>query len=175
MRRRKQSSKGVREGAAAIALLAAAYALCAPAPARAGADTDAMAVTATVVASCVVVANDLDFLTYDPVAGVDADASTTLEITCTNGAAYVVALDAGLGAGASIATRRMTSGGDTLAYSLYRDASRMQLWGETTGVDTVGGTGTGALQTLTVYGRAATAQTAPAGAYADTVTVTVTY
>lgn len=173
MRRRKRSSRGVREGATAAALLSAAYALCAPA--RAGTDTDTMAVTATVVASCDVAANDLDFMTYDPVSGSPVDASATLEITCTNGAAYVVALDEGVGAGATIAARRMTSGSDTLAYSLYRDASRSQLWGETNGVDTVAGTGSGTQQTLTVYGRAPTAQTSPAGSYADTVTVTVTY
>jgi spore coat protein U-like protein len=173
MRRRRRRSNGVREGAAAAALLSAAYALCAPA--RAGTDTDAMAVTATVVASCDVAANDLNFLNYDPVSGAPVDASTTLEITCTNGAAYVVALDEGTGAGATIAARRMTSGANTLVYSLYRDAARTTLWGETSGVDTVAGTGSGTQQTLTVYGRAPTAQTAPAGAYADTVTVTVSY
>jgi len=154
-------------------MLALMYAACNPA--RAGTDTDTIAVTATVVDSCNVVANDLDFGAYDPVSGSPADASTTLELTCTNGAAYVVSLDEGLGAGASIAARLMTNGGDTLSYALYQDAGRTQVWGETNGVDNVAGAGTGVLQTLTVYGRAPTAQTAPAGSYADTVTVTVAY
>ena len=97
--------------------------------AYAATDSDTMAVTATVVASCNVDASDLPFGNYDPVAVSPLDVATSIEITCTNGTAYIVALDEGLGAGATIANRRMSNGGDTLVYSLYRNAGRTNVWG----------------------------------------------
>lgn len=159
----------------ALVPFAAVAALLAPANAHAATDTDTMTVTATVISSCNVAADDLAFGNYDPVAPAPLTAATTIEVTCTNGTDYAVALDEGLGSGASIATRKMSAGGDTLDYSLYQDAAHTQVWGETSGVDTVDGTGTGATATLDVYGMVDAAQTAPAGAYSDTVTVTVTY
>lgn len=44
-----------------------------------------------------------------------------------------------------------------------------------TGVDTLSGTGNGTTQTVTVYGRAPAPQLPIAGAYTDTVTVSITY
>ena len=54
----------------------------------------------------------------------------------------------------------MLNGTNQLAYSLFRDAGRTQNWGQTIGTDTTTGTGTGANQTLTIYGRVP-AQTVP--------------
>lgn len=143
--------------------------------AQAQADSDTIAVSATVISSCNVDASDLPFGDYDPVSAGPLDAATTVDVTCTSGTSYVVALDEGLGAGATVAVRRMTGGADVLQYSLYRNAGRTNVWGETAGIDTVAGTGTGLAQTLNVYGRAPANQTAPAGSFSDTVTVTVTY
>jgi spore coat protein U-like protein len=67
------------------------------------------------------------------------------------------------------------SGGGTLNYALYRDTGRTNNWGSTIGTDTQTGTGSGLIQTLTVYGQVAAAQTPLAGTYSDTVTVTLTY
>lgn len=155
-------------------LCAIAAPLAAPA-AHAATASDTMTVTAIVVQSCQVVANDLSFGAYNPIATTDLDATTTLDVTCTSGTGYIVSMDAGIGSGATIATRKMTSSGNTLNYSLYRNAARTQVWGQTSGTDTVAGTGTGTAQSLTVYGRAPAAQAAPPGSYSDTVTVTVTY
>lgn len=143
--------------------------------AEAGTDTDTMTVTATVIASCGVEANDLAFGDYDPVSSTPLDVGTTIAVTCTHGASYDVSLDAGVGADATIASRKMTSGAATLDYSLYRNAGRTSVWGATIGSNTVSGVGNGALQSINVYGRAPARQTAPAGNYTDTVTVTVTY
>jgi spore coat protein U-like protein len=147
----------------------------APARANAATDTDTMSVTATVIASCNVAAEDLALGNYDPVAAAPLAGATTIDVVCTNGTDYSIALDEGLGSGASIATRKMTSGASTLNYSLYQDASHTDLWGETDGLDTVDDTGTGAIQTFDVYGLIPAAQTAAAGAYSDTINVTVTY
>ncbi|MGE3141999.1 MAG: spore coat U domain-containing protein [Hyphomonadaceae bacterium] len=156
--------------------LGAGCALAAAAgPAFAGSDTSSFTVNATVIASCAVSANDLQFGNYNPVADSDLDAATTLSVACTNGTPFQIALGLGGGTGASTAARYMTNGANTLAYTLYQDASRSTLWGETAGVDTKAGTGTGAAVSIDVYGRAPMHQTAPAGAYSDTIVVTVTY
>ncbi len=147
--------------------------LCAPA--YAATDQDSFLVTATVIASCDVIANDLAFGSYDPVLATPTDATSTILVTCTNGTHYDVGIDEGAGSGATVAARKMTASSNTLTYSLYRDASHSLVWGKTINTDTLSGTGSGAQQTLTMYGRVSAQQTAPVGSYSDTVTVTVTY
>lgn len=157
------------------AALVFAAAFGAPSASVAATDTDTMTVTATVIASCDIDANDLAFGNYDPVSSAPLDIGATVAVTCTHGTNYDVSLNAGVGPGATVAARRMTSGGDTLTYSLYSNAGRTSVWGETIGNNTVAGSGNGATQTLNVYGRVPVNQTAPAGSYSDTITVTVTY
>jgi spore coat protein U-like protein len=65
------------------------------------------------------------------------------------------------------------SGGGTLNYSLFRETGRTSNWGNTGTTDTV--SGSGLLQTITVYGRIPAGQTPIVGVYTDTVTVTLTY
>ncbi len=102
--------------------------------------------------------------------------TSTIGVQCTNTTPYNIGLNAGAGAGATVAARRLTSGaGATITYELFRDASRSQQWGNTVGTDTLAGTGTGVVQTLTVYGRVPAQGTPAAGNYTDTVQVTVTY
>jgi spore coat protein U-like protein len=142
----------------------------------AGSDTDSFEVTATVLASCEVTASDLAFGDYDPVAATPLDAETTLSVTCTNGTAYDVGMSVGDGSGASMAQRRMTNSGgsQTLNYVLYQDDQRAVLWGNT-GADRLSGIGDGTPDTIDVYGRIPMQQTAPAGDYADTIIVTVSW
>jgi spore coat protein U-like protein len=105
----------------------------------------------------------------------NVDQTSTLQVQCTNTTPYNIGLNAGTGTGATVASRKMTSGANTVNYSLYSDAGRTTVWGNTVGTDTVAGTGDGAAQSYSVYGRVP-AQTTPApGSYSDTVTVTVTY
>lgn len=137
--------------------------------------SDTFEVTASVAAACQVDADDLGFGAYEPLSGAPKDSTTTVTVTCTNGTDYTIGMSEGLGAGASIASRRMTSGTDQLTYTLYRNAGYSQLWGDTIDVDTLADTGTGAAQPHTVYGRIDQSQAAPAGNYSDTITVTVTF
>ncbi len=109
---------------------------------------------------------------------IDANIDTTnaIGVQCTNSTPYTVALSAGAGSGATVAARKMTSAAnDTVSYALYRDASRTQLWGVTQNVDTAAGTGNGAVQTYTAYGRVPAQSTPAMGAYSDLVSVTITY
>jgi len=104
------------------------------------------------------------------------DTTSTIGVQCTNSTPYTVALSAGAGTGATVAARKMTSAAnDTVSYALYRDASRTQVWGVTQNVDTQAGTGNGAVQSYTAYGRVAAQSTPAEGAYSDLVAVTITY
>ena len=154
--------------------IGAASAVAMTGAAQAATATSSMSVTATVSTTCAVSATPLAFGTY--AASTASTGSSTIGVTCTNGTAYSVGLDAGAGSGATTSNRLLTgSGGGTLAYTLYRDSGRTQNWGNTIGTDTQSGTGTGLAQTLNVYGRIAAGATALAGSYTDTVTVTLTY
>jgi spore coat protein U-like protein len=103
------------------------------------------------------------------------DGSSTITATCTNGTTYTIGLDAGSFAGATTSTRRMTGPSAAgLSYSLFSDSGRTTNWGNVAG-SWVSGTGTGAAQVLTVFGRIPANQTALIGNYTDTVTVTVTF
>jgi spore coat protein U domain-containing protein, fimbrial subunit CupE1/2/3/6 len=137
--------------------------------------TSTFTVTITLAATCTVASpNTLDFGTQG-ILSANVDQTTTFTVTCTNTTTYNVGLDAGLGSGATVATRKMTGGAATVNYTLYSNPGRTTIWGNTVGTDTVAGTGNGAAQTLTVYGRVPS-QTTPAPAtYTDTITVTVTY
>lgn len=60
----------------------------------------------------------------------------------------------------------------TLQYNLYTTAARTTVWDNVTGVS---GTGNGADQWNTVYGRVPAQTTPAAGVYQDTVNVTVSW
>jgi spore coat protein U-like protein len=145
----------------------------APAPAGAATTTTTFQVTATVQATCLISATNLAFGTYT---GAQTDATSTISVTCTSSTPYNVGLDPGTATGATVTTRRMSGpGGALLGYALYRDAAHTQNWGNTVGTDTASGTGTGSAQSLTVYGRLAASQYVTPGAYADTITATISY
>jgi len=70
----------------------------------------------------------------------------------------------------------MASGAtNKLNYQLYRDAAHTNIWGETVGTDTLQDVGTGLAKNHFVYGAIPAAQVVPAGAYQDTITVTISF
>lgn len=137
--------------------------------------TGSLTVTATVTTACSIVALPLAFGNYDPTSSTDLNGSTTATLTCTPGTAYKIGMDAGAGSGATVTLRKMTSGSNTLNYKLYRDSARTLNWGNTPGTDTLDGTATLLTTLINIYGTIPNSQAASAGAYTDTVTVTVTY
>ncbi|HYI48983.1 MAG TPA: spore coat U domain-containing protein [Allosphingosinicella sp.] len=151
--------------------------ICLPAPALAATVSAPLTVNATVTANCTVSTSPLAFGDVDSTSASDVDAAGGLSITCTNGSGWTASADVGSGSGASFANRRMTSGANLLNYNIYTTAARTVVWGDGTGsTATIGGTGSGSAQAVTVYGRVAGGQTSvPIGSYADTVSVTVTY
>jgi spore coat protein U-like protein len=140
-------------------------------------------------ATCGVSAPAADFGAYDVFSTTALTTTTTIGVTCTLTAsdgggntdvAYVIAISAG--ASNAFVQRQMRSGSASLAYNLYTDSARTQVWGD----------GTGASRTVaasirlnpghsqdsnshTVYASAPAQQDAAVGAYADTLLVTITY
>jgi spore coat protein U-like protein len=156
-------------------LLAAAALASTPASAQTVSST--LDVDANVTANCTVSTSQLDFGDVNPIDGNNYDSTGGFTVTCTSGTDWDAAADVGIGAGATFAARRMTSGGNTLVYSIYTNAARTTLWGDGTGTtQIISNTGTGVAQAVTVYGRVPLGQNSvPPGAYDDDVTVTVTY
>lgn len=131
-------------------------------------------VTASVAANCMVATQNVDFGTTGVLSS-NIDATGQATVTCTPATAYTVSLSNGM-SGTSPTNRRMTLGSAAVVYGLYKDAGRSQPWGDAaTAGSTVAGTGTGAAQGYTVYGRVPPQTTPTPGTYSDTVVVTVTY
>jgi spore coat protein U-like protein len=129
--------------------------------------------SATVLSNCNVIATDINFGSQGILAA-NIDTTGSLSVTCTAGTAYNV----GLGDGhqnAGPTGRAMSLGANTVGYGLYRDSARSLVWGSTIASNTLGGTGSGSAQPLTVYARVPPQATPPAGVYADVIVVTVTY
>ncbi len=143
------------------------------ASAQAATATSSFGVSATVQATCLIDTTSLAFGIYT---GVQLDTTSTITVTCTNTTPYDVGLDAGVAAGATVTTRQMTGPtAELLSYALFQDTGRTVNWGSTVSTDTATGTGSGAAQPLTVYGRIAADQFVAPGAYTDTVTATITF
>jgi spore coat protein U-like protein len=165
--------KVVSKRAAKLSILIAA---AAPGAALAETQSATMSVSATVTANCTVSTSPVAFGSIDALGG-NYDATGAVTVNCTNGAAWSAAANQGSGSGATMASRRMTSGANALTYHLYTNSGRTTMWGDgSSGTATVGGTGTGGAQVFTVYGRVPSGQTTVrAGSYSDTVSVTITY
>jgi len=146
-------------------------------PAVAATQTATIAVTANVVVACTINANPLAFGTYN---GAALAVQTTVTVNCTKGGGYTVGLNQGTTTGGLDTARKMTgltgtAVGTTLNYNLYSNATLTTNWGNTLATGWILGTGTGAVQTLTVYGQMAAGQALTVGTYGDTVTATITY
>jgi spore coat protein U-like protein len=141
--------------------------------------TTTFGVSATVRKTCSVAASALGFGNYTPSAGALA-ANTTVNVKCTKGTPFTVALNGGTTTGGTITQRLMTNGTDTLQYNLYTTGAFATLFGDGTTGSTMPGTGIGLATAvaLTVFGSlpdSAANQAVSTGAYADTISVTVTY
>ena len=136
-----------------------------------GADVSApFSVLASVTANCLIETANLNFGSTGRIdTAIDADAP--LNITCTAGTDYTIAIDGG---GAEDPEHRlMSSGSNSLRYDLDSNAQHTLAWGTDEG-STVSAAGTGNEVTLGVYGRIPPQPAAP-GAYTDTVVVTISY
>ena len=138
-------------------------------------DTANLTVSATVTPSCkLTTAPTLGFGALTPTA--NNDAQTNITWVCTNGFNTVIKL--GGGGSGNIGARAM-GGAGALPYQLYTDAGRTSVFGDGTTGNTVAVSGVGysTVGNVPVYGRVlqANAAVAPAGAYSDTVQITIVF
>lgn len=139
-------------------------------------DTGDFTVSTDIEPSCTVSAGTLDFGTLGTTVSAPVTGQATIDVTCSNGIPYTVYLGQGQGMSVTDPTgRKMTSGSNTLTYGLYRNQALSAPWGWTAGVDGYAATGTGALQSVPVYGQISAGQTVPVGVYNDSVVITVDY
>jgi len=137
---------------------------------------DNLTVTVEIQAECTIVTTStVDFGTQG-VLDANVDNTGSITVQCTSGVDYDVGLGAGNGSSATTSDRRMTGPASaSIDYSLFSNSGRTTNWGNTISTDTVGGTGDGSSQVLTVYGRIPAQSTPAAGTYTDTVQISVTY
>ena len=158
------------------ALALATYLLTSSTASFAGQAGTSFTVSATVLDACSVTASDLAFGNYLPTNGSAVTATSTVEVTCTSGSDYTIALDGGTTT-TDVSARAMTDGAShNLEYGLYTTGGYTTLWGDGTGsTATQGGTGNNLAQEYTVYGQLPAGQFVPAGSYTDMVGVTVNF
>lgn len=130
--------------------------------------------------ACTIGAVGVAFGAYNPQSAANDDGTGTVSLACPPSVmAPVVALSKG-GSG-TYSPRRMAGGAFNLTYNLYTTAARTTIWGDGTGgtvtLTLTGGTVSGGVRNFsrTIYGRAAGSQNVGAGAYGDTITLTVTF
>ena len=129
----------------------------------------------------------LEFGSYDYFANAPNDSQTSVSVTCDRdgGPQFVTVtmrIDQGAN-GAGVGARHMLhagGSGDLLAYGLYRDVARSQVWGVSDSIDTVSATLSvpnrgSASANFTIYGRIPVRQDLSAGSYVDSVQVTLIY
>ena len=140
---------------------------------------------ATGAVSCSVSATGPAFGIYNPLSVTPTYANGQVLVTCTllGGGATTVNLVSSYSTGASgsYATRTMVSGANKLNYNLYFDAAYTQIRGDGTGGSQTGGASLALspgnptqTATGTIYGRIPASQDVAAGAYTDTIVVTIT-
>lgn len=128
---------------------------------------------------------NLSFGSYDVLGVAPVDSQASLVVTCTrNGGAPTTTIEVGLGpslTSGSVQNRQMAGpGGDLLNYNVYQDATRLTVWGDTSGVDTMSqdltlpNKTTGSV-TFTLFGRLFQGQDVSAGSYNDSVLITVSF
>jgi spore coat protein U-like protein len=124
--------------------------------------------------------------TYTGDSSAPTDSIGSFVVRCArDGGPSTVTVTMGIGPsvnGGSIANRQMrqAAGSDLLAYNLYRDVLRQNVWGQTTGVDTA--TRTVSIPNkasvdipFSIYGRIPGLQSVYTGAYSDSLLVTFTF
>jgi spore coat protein U-like protein len=128
------------------------------------------AVTAT-AATCTFGMVSVVFGNYETLTNTSLDGTGSITVTCDTTDSYTVALSSGHG---TLLDRQMQVGSSVLHYNLYSDALRSVIWGDgTSGTSLV--SGSAASTAYSIYGLIPGGQKIPAGTYADTITITLSF
>jgi spore coat protein U-like protein len=140
-----------------------------------GTATATFDVTMGLVADCTISAAAMNFGARVGVLTAAVNATSDIKVTCTNTTPFNLGLNAGTGTGSSGTTRYLSGTGAntaTVRFNLLQ-SSGGAAWGNTQGTDTLGGTGTGTEQTLTVHGQIPPQASPAPDTYKSTITATV--
>jgi len=128
-------------------------------------------------ATCSISATGVNFGNYDPSAANPNDSTGNISYRCNQKDPITIFLSKGNAP--TFTPRQMRSGGETLNYNLYRDATRSSIWGDSTGGTTVysdpAPPGRNETVTVSIFGRIPPSQDVAAGAYGDNITVTINW
>ncbi len=143
--------------------------------ANAATATGSLSVSVTIAATCAV-SNVVNVAFGSQTTLTSAvNAAGSFDVNCSNGVAYNTVI--GASANANGTQRRMVGAVSTssyINYNLYSDAGRTIAF-PTSGAG-ISGSGTGAVQTVNIYGQIpVVAVTPPNDSYSDSVTITVNY
>lgn len=146
-------------------------------PALAGQTTSTLPASVRVYTGCSLVTRPLTFDASQIVSN-QIDSTATITVRCTPNTDFSIDIDKGLNANGNSANRQMRNviTGALLAYDVYRDSPRSNVWGTAalkTGV--TGNSGTGAPIDIVLYGRVKSTGKIAAGDYKDTLTVTLNF
>ncbi|MEM7301674.1 MAG: spore coat U domain-containing protein [Pseudomonadota bacterium] len=130
---------------------------------------------AAVQSTCNVTSTAMDFGIASTLTSA-IDTSATIQVSCTAGASYFIALNGGNAGATDPTMRQMSLGAQNVTYGIYRNAARTQGWGSLVGTNTVAGSmGGSGINSHTAYGRVPAQATPGTGTYTDTIVVTLTY
>lgn len=128
-------------------------------------------------ARCTIATTAVSFGTYNVFTQAPTDSTGSVRFNCNGGAQNVV-IAITTGSSGSFMPRTLKKGSENLVYNLFQDASRSMLWGDGSGGAPFFYAGNPANNqdvTVTIFGRIPPSQDITAGAYADSVTVTVLF
>lgn len=124
------------------------------------------------VADCGVATSGLNFGSYDVFNNSHSDIAGSVTVSCSQATSYSLQMSPGSG---SFSQRLMLGSSHNLSYNLYTDATRSQVWGDGSGGSvTLSGNTESSIQ-HTIYGRIPARQNVQAGAYGDSIVITLEY
>lgn len=126
--------------------------------------------TPAAAATCGVNPQGVGFGAYDSLDPSALEGVGNVHVSCDSVVSFTVALSTGAG---TYGERRLSDAAAQLGYNLYTDATRTVVWGD--GISASDVSATGDIVDVVVYGRIPARQNVQAGAYVDTITVTVSY
>jgi spore coat protein U-like protein len=151
----------------------------------------ALAAVGQAQAACAISSSGLAFGVYQPITfagkltSADKTSTATVSVVCTGivtGGSYTLALGPSMvGSGNRISTRYLAnaSGGNNMAFNIYRELSYSTVWGDgVTAGSLIGGSipAGDSSQSQSVYGKIPSGQsTLMAGAYSGSLTMTLSY
>lgn len=116
------------------------------------------------------------FGTYNPIDSQPLDVAGSITYKCSNSIA--IAIDISPGGSGDLNNRRMTrtQGATTpLVYQLYKDITRLAVWGNTALTTQVLALASLISVPIGIYGRIPAKQAVDSGSYSDTVTITINF